>query len=208
MPVSSTLSTSAPKSASSSEQKPPGSSRDEVEDADALERHGVSAAPPPRQRPSRSRAPRRPSPRAARRPRRIRARLGDEVAVGARHLAVGQVEVVLQARRARCRRASSAAPTSIHCVAPDPDDAPVGSPAGHVARPCGRGCGRSAGCRRSRPSRTRRAAAARSRPMSSSGSRLATWPESKHSCSGLMPSSFIAVEQLDDRRRTSSRTRP
>ena len=24
------------------------------------------------------------------------------------------------------------------------------------------------------------------------------WPRSKHSCSGLMPSSFIAVEQLDD----------
>ncbi len=38
-----------------------------------------------------------------------------------------------------------------------------------------------------------------SRPMSSSGSRLATWPASKHSCSGLMPSSFIAVEELDDR---------
>ena len=32
-----------------------------------------------------------------------------------------------------------------------------------------------------------------SSPMSSSGSRLATWPESKHSCSGLIPSSFIAV---------------
>ena len=29
--------------------------------------------------------------------------------------------------------------------------------------------------------------------MSSSGSRLATWPESKHSCSGLIPSSFISV---------------
>ncbi len=28
--------------------------------------------------------------------------------------------------------------------------------------------------------------------MSISGSRLATWPESKHSCSGLMPSSFMA----------------
>ena len=31
-----------------------------------------------------------------------------------------------------------------------------------------------------------------SSPMSSSGSRLAMWPESKHSCSGLMPSSRIA----------------
>ena len=31
------------------------------------------------------------------------------------------------------------------------------------------------------------------RPMSSSGSRFATCPESKHSCSGRMPSSFIAV---------------
>ena len=31
-----------------------------------------------------------------------------------------------------------------------------------------------------------------SAPMSSSGSRLATWPESKHSCSGRMPHSFIA----------------
>ena len=32
-----------------------------------------------------------------------------------------------------------------------------------------------------------------SRPMSISGSRLAMWPASKHSCSGLMPSSRIAV---------------
>ena len=29
--------------------------------------------------------------------------------------------------------------------------------------------------------------------MSISGSRFATWPESKHSCSGRMSSSFIAV---------------
>ena len=29
--------------------------------------------------------------------------------------------------------------------------------------------------------------------MSISGSRLATWPASKHSCSGLIPSSRIAV---------------
>ena len=28
--------------------------------------------------------------------------------------------------------------------------------------------------------------------MSTSGSREPTWPRSKHSCSGLMPSSFIA----------------
>ena len=32
-----------------------------------------------------------------------------------------------------------------------------------------------------------------SSPMSISGSRFATWPESKHSCSGRMPSSFITV---------------
>ena len=32
-----------------------------------------------------------------------------------------------------------------------------------------------------------------SSPMSISGSRLATWPASKHSCSGLIPSSRIAV---------------
>ena len=32
-----------------------------------------------------------------------------------------------------------------------------------------------------------------STPMSSSGSRLARWPESKHSCSGRIPSSFIAA---------------
>ena len=38
-----------------------------------------------------------------------------------------------------------------------------------------------------------------SSPMSISGSRLATCPESKHSCSGRMPSSFIAVDELDDR---------
>ena len=31
-----------------------------------------------------------------------------------------------------------------------------------------------------------------STPMSSSGSRFARWPESKHSCSGRMPLSFIA----------------
>ena len=30
-------------------------------------------------------------------------------------------------------------------------------------------------------------------PMSSNGSRLATWPESKHSCSGLIPSSRITA---------------
>ena len=29
--------------------------------------------------------------------------------------------------------------------------------------------------------------------MSISGSRFATWPASKHSCSALMPSSFITV---------------
>ena len=32
-----------------------------------------------------------------------------------------------------------------------------------------------------------------SRPMSINGSRLATCPESKHSCSGRIPSSFITV---------------
>ena len=32
-----------------------------------------------------------------------------------------------------------------------------------------------------------------SSPMSISGSRFATCPESKHSCSGRMPNSFIAV---------------
>ena len=36
----------------------------------------------------------------------------------------------------------------------------------------------------------------RSRPMSSSGSRFAMCPESKHSCSGLMPSSFIALRKV------------
>ena len=29
--------------------------------------------------------------------------------------------------------------------------------------------------------------------MSRNGSRLATWPASKHSCSGWIPSSFISV---------------
>ena len=33
-------------------------------------------------------------------------------------------------------------------------------------------------------------------PMSSSGSRLAMWPESKHSCSGLIPASFIALVRV------------
>ena len=35
-----------------------------------------------------------------------------------------------------------------------------------------------------------------SSPMSISGSRLAMWPESKHSCSGLMPSSFISLTKV------------
>ena len=36
----------------------------------------------------------------------------------------------------------------------------------------------------------------RSSPMSSSGSRFAMWPESKHSCSGLMPSAFISFRNV------------
>ena len=65
------------------------------------------------------------------------ARLRDQVAVRARHLAVRQVEVVLEARRARCRRAPRAAAISVHWsrlmpITPQLFAAPSGDLLGHV----------------------------------------------------------------------------
>src|SRR4249919_930088 len=91
MPVSSTLSTSAPRSASSSEQKPPGRRRVRSRTLTSLSGSALTL----------------------RHPEQLArlgdagdfaadvfghlARLADQVAVGARHLAVRQVEVVLDA---------------------------------------------------------------------------------------------------------------
>src|ERR687888_528444 len=98
MPVSSTLTTSAPKSASSCEQKPPGSSRERSSTRTSLS--GSSVTPRHTQHLS---------------------RLGDQVAVGARHLAVWQVEVVLEpgADVAAQRQRGAEQPP---LVARDPDD--------------------------------------------------------------------------------------
>src|SRR5436309_3273465 len=119
MPVSSTFSTSAPKSASSSEQNPPGSSRDRSSTripSSGSRLIGPLPSSAPHRRPAGR--PYRPSPLPSRdadlalgdrqhRPCLADGRrpaphvlghlpcLGDQIAVGAGHAAVRQVEVVL-----------------------------------------------------------------------------------------------------------------
>src|SRR3954451_12105141 len=108
MRVSSTLSTSAPKSASISEQKPPGRRRERSRTLTPSSGSRVTLATPPA--PS---ARRRSRGHLGLEPEHLArlghgggatadvlghlARLGDQVAVGAGHLAVGQIEVVLDA---------------------------------------------------------------------------------------------------------------
>ena len=114
-PVSSTLTTSAPRSASRSEQKPPGRSR-----VRSRTRTSLSGSAQLRSDPALAhwaRASRGASATvAARRPDVLGhlARLRDQVAVGARHLAVRAGRGCPRARRGRCRRATSAAPISLH----------------------------------------------------------------------------------------------
>ena len=167
----------------------------EVEHADALRAAGSRASPRARASPSIARAS---ATVAGRRPTSsvICLRLRDQLAVGARHLAVRQVQVVLQAhadRAAERERRADEHPL----LARDADHAPVRA-LRDVRRPSPPGCARSAGSRRRRPSRSRRAAASFSTPMSISGARLPTWPTSKHSCSGLMRELVHRLEQLDD----------
>src|SRR3954454_23074085 len=107
MPVSSTLRTSAPKSASSSEQKPPGRSLERSRTFTPSSGRVTVATPsaPSARRGSRGHLRLEAEHLAGLGYRRGAAadvlghlpRLGDQVAVGAGHLAVGQVEVVLQA---------------------------------------------------------------------------------------------------------------
>src|SRR5258705_9355818 len=89
MPVSSTLSTSAPRSASSSEQKPPGSSRVRSRPLTSLSGRALTL------RHSKLLAGLGDTGDAAADVFCHLARLSDQVPVGARHLAVGEIEVVL-----------------------------------------------------------------------------------------------------------------
>ena len=134
---------------------------------------------------------------AGRRPdvERQLARLGDELAVRARHRAVGEVEVVLEPdahRSAERQRGGDEHPLR----ARDPDHAPVRARrqvVGHRAR-----LRAVAGTPPTTPMTNRRAAARDSRPMSTSGASDPTWPVSKHSCSGLIPQLVHRLEQRDD----------
>src|SRR6188474_378745 len=89
MPVSSTLSTSAPRSASRSEQKPPGSSRVKSRTLTSLSGRALTL------RHSKQLARLADAGNLAADVFGHLPRLGDQVAVGAAHLAVWQVEVVL-----------------------------------------------------------------------------------------------------------------
>src|ERR1700710_1408494 len=92
MPVSSTFSTSAPRSARSSEQKPPGSSRVRSRTLTSLSGRALTLGYP-QQLASLGHAGRAAADVLGHLPR-----LGDQVPVGAAHLAVRQVEVVLHPR--------------------------------------------------------------------------------------------------------------
>ena len=209
MPVSSTFSTSAPKSASSSEQKPPGSRRERsstrmpcrgrligpsIAAVGLTLRRSRWGSPASRGPPARSRDG---GPCPGHLPG-----LRDQLAVGARHLAVGQVQVVLQAhpdRAAQRERGRHQHPL----VARDADHAPVRSGARAVG---------SAGMFSTIAARLRAVggmppttpitqstcSGCVSTPMSISGARLPTWPMSKHSCSGLIPQLVHRLQQLDD----------
>src|SRR3982750_2922657 len=91
MPVSSTFSTSAPRSASSSEQKPPGSSRVRSRTLTSLSGRALMFWH------SQQLARLGDAGDTAAYVLGHLPRLGDQVTVGAAHLAVGQVEVVLDA---------------------------------------------------------------------------------------------------------------
>src|SRR5215468_2383244 len=93
MPVSSTLSTSAPRSASNSEQKPPGSSR--VRSRTLTSLSGGALIVTLARRHAQQLARLGDGGGAAADVLGHLASLGDQVAVGAAHLAVRQVEVVL-----------------------------------------------------------------------------------------------------------------
>src|SRR5919108_5954394 len=108
MPVSSTFRTSAPKSASNNEQKPPGKSRERSRTRIPSKGPVIAQSLPPATRhlpPSRLHPLRRPQElagfahgcNASAHGLHDLASLRDQVAVRARHLAVRQVEVVLQA---------------------------------------------------------------------------------------------------------------
>src|SRR4249920_618904 len=89
MPVSSTFSTSAPRSAKSSEQKPPGSSRVRSRTLTSLSGRALTLGDP-QQLASLGHGGSAPTDVLGH-----LARLGDQLAVGLAHLAVRQVEVVL-----------------------------------------------------------------------------------------------------------------
>src|SRR6476620_1290343 len=89
MPVSSTFSTSAPRSARSSEQKPPGSSRVRSRTLTSLSGRALTLGYP-QQLTSLGYGGRAATDVLGHLPR-----LGDQVAVGAAHLAVRQIDVVL-----------------------------------------------------------------------------------------------------------------
>src|SRR6478609_8701112 len=91
MPVSSTFSTSAPRSARSSEQKPPGSSRVRSRTLTSLRGRALTLGYPEQL------ASLCDGGGATADVLGHLARLGDRLAIGLRHLAVRQVEVVLDA---------------------------------------------------------------------------------------------------------------
>src|SRR6476646_3567116 len=185
MPVSSTFSTSAPRSASSSEQKPPGSRRVRSRTLTSLSGRPLTPGDP------QELARLGDAGGAAADVFGHLPRLGDQLAVGLAHLAVRQVEVVLDpgtdvaAEHQRGRE-------QLPLVAGDADHLPLVRPlgaAGDLVAHQG-DVGRMPPVT---PITSEICSGGSSRPMSTSGSRLATWPESKHSCSGLTPISFIAV---------------
>ena len=109
MPVSSTLSTSAPRSASSSEQKPPGSSRVRSRTLTSLSGQTRSRfGTPSSSRASATVAARRPTSSAICRALAIRSPLE------LRHLAVRAGRGCPRRRRGRCRRAPARRPSSFH----------------------------------------------------------------------------------------------
>src|SRR4051794_23968303 len=118
MPVSSTFSTSAPRSASRSEQKPPGSSRERSRTLTSLSGRALTL------RHSQQLASLGDAGHPAPDVLGHLARLGDQVAVGTGHLAVRQVEVVLDPG-ANVAAQDQRGPEQLPLVAGDADYLPL-----------------------------------------------------------------------------------
>ena len=188
MPVSSTFSTSAPKSASSSEQKPPGNRRERSR----TRRPSSGRLTPGSARLGRCRASTGPRPRVAgRRPTSsvICRALAISSPLEAAMRPSGRYRLSSRPTRIEPPRVRAAA-TSIHWSREIPIT-PQWEPAGMLSTIAAR-LRAVGGMPPTTPITQSTCRGVCSTPMSISGARLPTWPTSKHSCSGLMPSSFIA----------------